>query len=162
MRHGDLDRAEDIFVQLEAVLPWHIPGRGRRAEIALARDQVETAAALIESPLEASDDPEYLALHAEILAARGEHAEAAHESQRAAAAYESLLARRPEAYADRAAAFFMGAGNQPLLAVELAAKNRSLRDSPCSRALLSKARRAAAARRARWTVPTIPAVDWRH
>jgi hypothetical protein len=31
-----------------------------------------------------------------------------------------LLARRPEAYADHAAAFFMGVGNRPQRALELA------------------------------------------
>ena len=40
------------------------------------------------------------------------------ESERAAAAYELLLARRPEAYADHAAAFFMGVGNRPQRALE--------------------------------------------
>lgn len=130
MRHGDLARAEEIFVQLEAVLPWHMPGQGRRAEVALARGQVEAAAALIESPLDASDDPAYVVIHAQILAALGHHAEAENESQRAAAAYASLLARRPEAYADRAAAFFMGVGNHPRLGIEVAKKHRALRYAP--------------------------------
>ena len=44
--------------------------------------------------------------------ARGD-SEAASEAERAAAAYESLLARRSEAYADHAATFFMGPDNRP-------------------------------------------------
>ena len=47
--------------------------------------------------------------------------------------YERLLARRPEAYADHAAAFFMGIGNRPQLAFELASMNWKLRDTPRSR-----------------------------
>ena len=144
MRRGDLERAEEIFVQLEAILPAHVPGRGHRAEVALARGQMEAAAALIEPLLAAADDPEYVAIHAEILAARGDYAGAAMEAQCAAAAYESLLARRPEAYADHAAAFFMGVGNRPTLALELASKNRALRDTPRSRRLLAKAQQAVA------------------
>ena len=113
MRRGDLDRAEAIFVELDAILPAHVPGRGHRAEVALARGQLDVAAALITPLLETSDDPEYRAIHAEILAARGEREAALREAERAAAAYELLLARRPEAYADHAAAFFMGIGNRP-------------------------------------------------
>ena len=140
MRRGELDRAEAIFVELDAVLPAHVPGRGHRAEVALARGQLDFAAALIEPLLDTSDDPEYRATHAEILAARGD-GQAASEAERAAAAYELLLARRPEAYADHAAAFFMGVGNRPQLAVELASANFKLRDTPRSRRLLDRALR---------------------
>lgn len=141
MRRGDLDRAEAIFVELSAILPQHVPGQGHRAEVALARGHLELAAALIMPLLETSDDPEYRAIYAEILAARGDNSEAASEAERAAKAYEVLLARRPEAYADHAAAFFMGVGNRPQLAVDLASANRQLRDTPRSRNLLAKALR---------------------
>src|SRR5207342_2563343 len=99
-------RAEEIFFQLDAILPGHVPGRGHRAEVALARGDIDAAAALVEPLLAISDDPEYIATHAEILAARGDFIEADQAAQRAAMAYASLLARRPEAYADHAAAFF--------------------------------------------------------
>jgi tetratricopeptide (TPR) repeat protein len=140
MRRGDLERAEAIFAELDEVLPAHVPGRGHRAEVALARGQLDVAAALITPLLATSDDPEYRAIHAEILAARGD-GEAASEAERAAAGYELLLARRPEAYADHAAEFFMGVGNRPQLAVDLAAANRTLRDTPRSRSLLARALR---------------------
>ena len=147
MRRGDLNRAEAIFAELDAILPAHVPARGHRAEVALARGHLDVATTLITPLIEISDDPEYRAIHAEILTARGDDAGAASEAERAAAVYESLLARRPEAYADHAAAFFMGVGNRPLLAVELASKNWELRDTPRSRSLLSRAQRCAAARR---------------
>ena len=54
MRRGDLDRAEEIFVELDAILPQHVPGRGHRAEVALARGQLDFAAALITPLLETS------------------------------------------------------------------------------------------------------------
>lgn len=146
MRRGELERAEEIFAQLEAILPAHVPGRGHRAEVALALRHADAAAALIEPLLTASDDPEYVATHAEILAARGDRAGTMREARRATAAYESLLGRRPEAYADHAAAFFMGVGDRPLLALELATKNRALRDTPRSRALLARAEAAVACR----------------
>jgi tetratricopeptide (TPR) repeat protein len=142
MRHGDLERAEEIFVELDGILPAHAPGRGHRAEVALARGNLDFAAALIEPLLEKSDDPEYRAIHAEILAARGND-QALVEAERSATAYERLLERRPEAYADHAAAFFMGIGNRPQLAVDLAWANWKLRDTPRSRNLLARARRSA-------------------
>lgn len=141
MRRGDLDRAEELFVELDAILPQHVPGRGHRAEVALARGQSTFAEALITPLLEISDDPEYRATYAEILAARGEAEAAASAAERAAAAYELLLTQRPEAYADHAAAFFMGIGNRPQLAVDLASANWKLRDTPRSRSLLERALR---------------------
>ena len=141
MRGGDLDRAEEMFIELDAVLPGHVPGRGHRAEVALARGQMDLAAALIIPVLEISDDPEYRGIYAEILAARGDRENASEEAECAAAGYELLLARRPEAYADHAAAFFMGIGNRPDLAVSLASTNCRLRNTPRSRGLLERAKR---------------------
>lgn len=138
MRRGDLHRAEVVLAELADVLPPHVPGRGHRAEVALASGHLDLATALITPLLETSDDPEYRATYAEILAAHGDR-EAASEAERAAAAYELLLARRPEAYADHAAWFFMGVGNRPQRAVELASANWKLRDTPRSRSLLAKA-----------------------
>ena len=141
MRRGSLDRAEEIFAELVAILPQHVPGRGHRAEVALARGQLNFAEALITPLLEISDDPEYRATYAEILAARGEAEAAASAAERAAAGYEVLLARRPEAYADHAAGFFMSVGNRPKLALDLALANRKLRDTQRSRSLLERALR---------------------
>jgi len=138
MRRGDLDRAEMIFGELEDILPVHVPGRGHRAEVALARRKFDTAMELIRPLIEISDDPEYRATYAEILAARGD-SNAANEANLAAVEYELLLARRPEAYADHAAIFFLGIGNRPQRALELASANWKLRDTPRSRRLLAKA-----------------------
>jgi tetratricopeptide (TPR) repeat protein len=139
VRRGNLDRAEVMFTELGAILPAHVPGRGHWGEVTLARGQFEAAAAFITPLLAISDDPEYRATYAEILAARGDLKASATEAERAAVAYERLLARRPEAFADHAAAFFMGVGNRPQRAVELASANLRLRDTPRSRSLLASA-----------------------
>jgi tetratricopeptide (TPR) repeat protein len=139
MRRCDLDRAESIFVELYSVFPAHVPGRGHRAEVALARGDLDLAESLVRPLLDIADDPEYRGIYAEILAMHGDN-KAACEAARAALAYELLLARRPEAYADHAAAFFMGIGNRPQLAVDLALANLKLRDTPRSRSLLTRAR----------------------
>jgi tetratricopeptide (TPR) repeat protein len=145
LRRGDLDRAEAILAELDAILPQHVLGRGHRAEVAIARGQFDLAEALIAPLLGASDDPEYRAIYAEILGARGD-SRAAGEAERAAAAYEVLLARRPEAYADHAAAFFMGVGNRAQRALELALANWKLRNTRRSRRLVARARRNAQVR----------------
>jgi tetratricopeptide (TPR) repeat protein len=138
MRRGDLCRAETILAELCSIFPAHVPGRGHRAEVALARGDLDLAESLVRPLLDIADDPEYRGTYAEILAARGDN-KSALESAHAAAAYEQLLARRPEAYADHAAAFFMGIGNRPQLAVDLASANFKLRDTPRSRTLLARA-----------------------
>jgi tetratricopeptide (TPR) repeat protein len=143
MRRGELDRAEMVLAELDALLPAHVPGRGHRAEVALARGRLDDAVTLITPLLEIADDPEYRATYAEILAARGDRVRAREEAENAAAEYERLLARRPEAYADHAAALFLGIGNRPRRAVELSRANWELRDTPRSRSLLDKALRKA-------------------
>ncbi|HWY14668.1 MAG TPA: hypothetical protein VNX86_05960 [Rhizomicrobium sp.] len=142
MRRGELERADAILSDLDAILPAHVPGRGHRAEVALARGRSDLALSLITPLLEASDDPEYRATYAEILAARGDYT-AACKAEGTTIAYELLLARRSEAYADHAAAFFLGVGNRPERAVELAFANWKLRDTPHSRKLLANAKRKA-------------------
>jgi tetratricopeptide (TPR) repeat protein len=139
MRRGDLDSAEAIFTELAAILPGHVPGRGHHAEVALSCGQLDLALELIKPLLTIADDPEYRGTYSEILAARGDGAEAASQAERTAKEYELLLARRPEAYADHAAWFFLGIGNQPQRALELASANWKLRDTPRSRRLLNKA-----------------------
>jgi tetratricopeptide (TPR) repeat protein len=141
MRRGDLDRAEAVLSELDMILPQHVPGRGHRAEVALARGQWDVALGLVRPLVDISDDPEYRATYAEVLAAKGGREAALPEAQRAAAGYEALLARRPEAYADHAAAFFMGVGDRPRLALDLASANWRLRDTPRSRRLLARALR---------------------
>jgi tetratricopeptide (TPR) repeat protein len=142
MRRRNLWCAESTFAELAAILPAHVPGRGHRAEVALTRGQLDFALLLIAPLIEISDDPEYRATYAEILAARGDHRSMT-EVKHATAGYERLLARRFEAYADHAAIFFIGVGNWPQLAVDLATANWKLRDTPRSRKLLAKALRKA-------------------
>lgn len=139
MRRGDLERAETVFAELDTILPQHVPGRGHRSEVALALRQFDLALKLIEPLLGISDDPEYRATYAEVLEAGGDREAAEREAELAATAYDRLLERRPEAFADHAAAFFIGIGNRPQFAVDLARANWMLRDTPRSRRLLGLA-----------------------
>src|ERR1700745_1482431 len=89
MRRGDLYRAEAILAELCSIFPAHVPGRGHRAEVALARGDLDLAESLVRPLLDIADDPEYRGTYAEILAARGDN-KSALESAHAAAAYEQL------------------------------------------------------------------------
>ena len=160
MRRGELARAEEILAELDRILP-------RMSRDGGTGPRWRSRAGSWMSPWRSSrrwsttsDDPEYRSTYAEILAARGEREVAACEAERAAAAYDRLLARRPEAYADHAAAFFMGIGHRPQRAVELAEANWKLRDTPRSRrssAAQGAAQRASELHDARTRRPGSPA-----
>ena len=141
MRGGEVDRAEEIFRSSTRYCRSTSRDGGIGPRWRSPAEQLDVALALIGPLVDVSDDPEYRAIYAEVLAARGERDMAVCEAERAAAGYEELLARRPEAYAHHAAAFFTGMGHRPQRAVELAEANWKLRDTPRSRRLLAKALR---------------------
>ena len=147
MRRGELDRAEGLFGELDAILPQHVPARGHRAEVALARGQLDVALALITPLIEISDDPEYRAIHAEILAARGD---AAAGRERSGTRGGRLMIRcwldglKRTPTTRRLSSW--GSAIDRCVALALAAKNWALRDTPRSRSLLARAQRCAAGR----------------
>ena len=138
MRLGRLDRAEEVLSGLLTLCPGHVPARGHRAEILIARGEDERALAELEPLAEWSDDPEYLGLVAELRLKLGVPGGAS-AAARAAAMYEQLIARHPEAYADHAAGFYLGAGADPARALQLAEINLRCRDTPRARRLKDRA-----------------------
>ena len=86
-----------------------------------------------------SDDPDYAAQLARILSQVGRVEEAHEWRARAAARYDELLARHPEAFADHAAEFWLQAGADPHQALSLATRNLQVRRTPRAYELLSRA-----------------------
>jgi len=80
---------------------------------------------------------------ARILAEHGDAARAATWRARAAARYELLLARYPDAFADHGTEFFLAAGADPARALTLARHNLGVRQSAGAYALLLDAAEAA-------------------
>src|SRR5262249_47028808 len=76
---------------------------------------------------------------AHILADAGRTEEARSWRQRAAERYDELIALHPEAFADHAADFWLGAGADPRKALRLACMNLASRETPRARALLFRA-----------------------
>ena len=86
-----------------------------------------------------SDDPDYAAQLAHILAGAGSAEDSRHWRQLVAARYEELVGLHPEAFADHAANFWLRAGADPKRALHLARMNFAVRMTPRAHALLSRA-----------------------
>jgi tetratricopeptide (TPR) repeat protein len=142
MEHGDIYRAR---VSLDAAirrLPAYVPAQGHLAEVEAALGDRPAAIARLRPLSLTSDDPEYAATLAGILADSGQagHIEEARIwRERAQARYEELIARHPEAFADHAAEFWLTVGGDPACALRLAEMNLALRQTPRAYALIRRA-----------------------
>jgi hypothetical protein len=92
------------------------------AEICASQDQTGDAEALLRPAL-SSRDPEVRWRLADVLIAQGRFEEAEIEVQTARSGFEKLLERHLLAFADHAAEFYAGSGNDWLRALELARAN---------------------------------------
>jgi tetratricopeptide (TPR) repeat protein len=142
MSKGDLTEARGWFEKAVARLPCYAPAAGHLAEIEAEIGDYEGAIDRLRALAVSCDDPDYSASLARLLAGPNEE-EARFWRERAAARYEELLERRPEAYADHAAAFWMEAGNDPDRALALARANLDLRNTPRAQELHRRAMLAA-------------------
>jgi hypothetical protein len=101
-----------------------------QGEAAAAVDRYERAIALLRPLAASSDDPEYAAQLARVLAEVGQPEEAHHWRAVAATRYDELMARYPAAFADHAAEFWLTVGNDVQQGLRLAVKNLELRQTP--------------------------------
>ncbi|MBV9948531.1 MAG: hypothetical protein JOZ69_16900, partial [Myxococcales bacterium] len=103
---GDRARARAYLAEAVAVLPSYA-----HAATHLAAQEPPDAALSRLKPLETtSDDPEVLAVEADVLRRAGRSAEARAAAAQARGRYEAVLARLPRAFADHAARFYLGPG----------------------------------------------------
>ncbi|MEZ4296030.1 MAG: hypothetical protein R3B70_13725 [Polyangiaceae bacterium] len=80
--------------------------------------------------LETSDDPDLESVLAQKLKEKGDHDSAKPHIAKAAARYDTLVARHPEAFADHAAQFWLDLGGDPKKALDLARLNLKVRKTP--------------------------------
>jgi len=104
-RHGDLTAARGWLDAARRRVPAYAPAQGRLAQIDTAHGHHQAAADRLRPVACSSDDPEYAAQLARALVAAGRPSEAAPWHASAAARYDELAARHPEAYAGHAADF---------------------------------------------------------
>ena len=127
MREDELERARAFLAAAHRRLPQHAQAQGHLGEVEAALGHVEDAVALLRPLAETSEDPDYAAQLARILGEAGRADEAKPWRERAAARYDALMAKHPEAYADHAAEFWLAAGNDPARALQFAERNLALR-----------------------------------
>jgi len=115
-----------------AYLPAYVKARVHLAEIFSRQQQTDEAEALL-LPALSSDDPEVRWRLADVLVAQGRFEEAEAQLEAARFGFDELLERHLLAFADHAAEFYAGSGNDWRRALELARTN--IANRPTRRAL---------------------------
>ena len=118
----DLRLAAVWYRRAIAYLPGYVKARVHLAEIYASQDRTDEAEALLMSVL-SSSDPEVRWRLADVLMAQERFAEAETLLDAARVGFDKLLERHPLAFADHAAEFYAGSGNDLRRALELAHTN---------------------------------------
>ncbi|WP_256255827.1 lipopolysaccharide assembly protein LapB [Streptomyces sp. MUSC 14] len=139
MDRGGLVSARSWLESAVRRLPSYVPAQGHLAETDAAEGRTPEAAERLRRLALASDDPDYATRLARLLDRCEVPAEARLWRAYAAARYEELTARHPEAYADHAAEFWLTVGGDPWRALRLARQNLALRATPRAQALVNRA-----------------------
>jgi tetratricopeptide (TPR) repeat protein len=139
MDEGRLEEARSSFEAAQRRVPAYAQARGHLAEVEAQMGAVDSAISRLYSLAVFSDDPDYAAQLASMLQKAGRDEQYQHWRWQAASRYDQLIARRPEAFADHAAEFWLAAGADPDKAVRLARMNLEVRNTPRARALLAQA-----------------------
>jgi len=139
MNKDQLHNARRSFEVALCGVPAYAPAQGHLAEVEAQLGEIDSAVARLYSLAASSDDPDYAAQLARILAESGRDRESWHWRRLAAARFGELMANRPEAFADHAAEFWLAAGADPHKALRFAKMNMEVRNTPRARALLAQA-----------------------
>jgi tetratricopeptide (TPR) repeat protein len=106
----DLHTARAWFDVAVQRVPAYAPALGHRAEVDAALGARDAAINLLRPLAASSDDPEYAASLASVLSGAGQPVEAEQWRMSAAARYDELVVRHPEAFVDHAAEFWLTVG----------------------------------------------------
>jgi hypothetical protein len=109
------------------------------AEVEADLGNPEAALARLYPLAVSSDDPDYAAQLARILGQMGRNDESSVWRRGAADRYDELTTAHPEAFADHAAEFWLGPGNDPKKGLRFATLNLEARKTPRARDLLTQA-----------------------
>jgi hypothetical protein len=109
-------------------LPDYAPATGHLAALAAAAGDRVHAVELLAPVVAASDDPEYQA-QLGLLVSSSDAQRGRELIAQAGRRYELLVQRQPAAFADHAARFWLGAGNNPARALILAQRNLRARQT---------------------------------
>jgi tetratricopeptide (TPR) repeat protein len=129
---GDAARGAAFYAEALRLLPDYAAAAIHLAEIELARGEHARAQVRLRRVAERSGEPEALALLGELHRRQGRLDLSKDEILAASRRYEALLRDHPEAFADHAAEFYLGVGQDPLRAWAWSQAN--LRERPTRRA----------------------------
>ena len=110
---GDKARGAAFYAEALRLLPDYAAAGVHMAEIELARGNEAAAEARLLHVVIHTDEPEAMALLGELHVRQGEITRGQDEINGARRRFEALLARHPEAFADHATEFYLGAGRDP-------------------------------------------------
>lgn len=127
---GNPERGVAFYAKALAYLPEFAAANIHLAEIEAARGEVPSAMARLERVTALSEEPEAIALLGQLKLRAGDLEGGKGDIEKARRRYESLLARQPLAFADHAAQFYLGPGNDAERAWWLARQNLANRETP--------------------------------
>ncbi|QSQ27540.1 hypothetical protein JY651_22645 [Pyxidicoccus parkwayensis] len=139
---GDPARGEAMYTRALVHLPEFATANIHLAELEVARGELKSAMARLESVVASSREPEALALLGELHVRTGEAERGSSEIAQARQRFESLLERHPLAFADHAAEFYLGPGANAERAWVLAQQNLAGRETDRALTLAVQAARA--------------------
>jgi len=139
MRKARLGEARTCFEATIRRVPAYAPAQGHLAEVEADLGNPQSALARLYPLAVSSDDPDYAAQLARILGEMGWNDESGIWRRWAADRYDELTATHREAFADHAAEFWLGPGNDPKKGLHLATFNLEVRKTPRARELLAQA-----------------------
>ena len=135
----DLPAARAWFDAAVGRVPVYAPALGHLAEVDAARGAHEAAIDRLRPLAVSSDDPEYAATLVGVLRDTGRPLEAEHWRSSAAARYDELVLRHPQAFADHAAEFWLTVGGDRPRGLQLVERNRGYRRAATAHALFHPA-----------------------
>jgi len=139
MRHERLKEARTCFEAAIRRVPAYAAAQGHLAEVDADLGEPEAAIARLTPLAISSDDPDYAAQLARVLGETGCGEESIAWRRTAANRYDELIATYPAAFADHAAEFWLGAGNDPQKGLRLAEFNLRVRQTHRAYDLLAQA-----------------------
>lgn len=139
MNHDAPAKARMRLREAARILPDYALAQGHLAEVEAALGETGSALTRLRKLTVESDDPDYAHQLARIAGEKGLTAESQHWRKVAERRFRELTERYPEAFADHAAEFWLGIGNDRPRARELASLNASQRHTPRAQELLARA-----------------------
>jgi len=139
MSQHRLNEARTHFRTAAHRVPAYAAAQGHLAEIDAELGETEAAIGRLIPLATSSDDPDYAAQLARILSEIGRSEESIVWRRIAASRYDELTTAHPAAFADHAAEFWLGVGNDPAKALRLSEFNLRVRKTPRAYALMAQA-----------------------